>query len=591
MRFFLSFTLCLLIIFTASSCSGTVETTSPGTTAATTKSEPVATPLPTPLPTATPTPAPTPTPEPTPTPAPVTDPDQLYINPASLPGYSQGQQKSSNSWQRKVGDSSSINWWLLDHNHRALSQAEPAQKIAFGSAETFTEIEGVLTFRGNHHRSAPAWGEAEIKEKKLEIMWTQPIGAISGNNSYWPGAGWTGQPLLVHWPEETRQVMGLYDSFRDKDLVEVIYPVFDGNIYFLDLDSGQRTRDPIKVGYGFKGTASADPRGFPLLYAGQGLNDTNGKVGPFRYRIFDLIENKEIAGIAGKDSSAYRSWGAFDASGLVNWQTDTLLEPGENGIFYRVQLNSKFDAAAKTVSVDPVLTRFRYKVGSKPAYGIESSPVTWHNYVFLTDNQGNILCLEINSLEVIWVFQAGDDSDATMVLEETAEGVFLYHGNTIDRRGKASDCQLRKLNALTGELVWQYNVPCVYDSVLNGGLLATPLLGSEDFADMIIFNVCKTTSWKTGLLVALDKVSGELIWERPLENYSWSSPVAVKSSSGVHYGILCDSAGIMHLFDLQTGEDYDTISLGLNVEASPSVYNDRIVVASYAQQIYCVRVY
>ena len=546
-----------------------------------------ATPPPTPTPEPSPTPAPTPTPTPTPA---VTDPEQLYLAPSTMPGYEPGLKKGS-SWQKEIGNGASINWWLFDHDQRQLDQARSADLIAFGTDETYTAIEGVLTFRGNHYRNAPAWGQAESEEKKLEIGWTHPIGAIRGNNSYWAGAGWTGQPLLVHWPEKTRQVMGLYESFRDSDLVEVIYPVFDGHIYFLDLISGQRTRDPIKVGFGFKGTATADPRGYPLLYAGQGLNDTNGRTGPFRYRIFDLIENKEIAGIAGKDSSAFRSWGDFDASSLVHWQSDTLLEPGENGLFYRVELNTKFDAAAGTVSVDPQLTRFRYKVGSKPAYGIESSPVAWRNYVYLTDNQGNILCLEINTLEVIWVFAAGDDSDATMVLEETEEGVFLYHGNTIDRRRKASDCQLRKLDALTGKLIWQHDVRCVYDSVLNGGLLATPLLGVDDFADMIIFNVCKTTSSQAGLLLALDKDSGAVIWERPLANYSWSSPVAIKSAQGNHYGVFCDSAGIMHLFDLQTGNDYDTVSLELNCEASPAVYNDRIVVGTYARQIFCVRVY
>lgn len=592
MRFVLVFSLSFFLLLACCSCAAGPKAASLPATSTTKRPEPTASPAPTPLPTPTPEPTPTPLPTPTPTPPPpVTDPDQLYLAPADLPAFEPGQEKSANSWQKKVSEQSSISWWLFDHNQRPLSQASPAEKIAFGAAETFTDVEGVLTFRGNHHRDAPAWGEAEIKEKKLEIMWTHPIGAISGNNSYWAGAGWTGQPLLVHWPEETRQVMGLYDDFLATDLVEVIYPVFDGHIYFLDLISGRRTRDPIKVGFGFKGTATADPRGYPLLYAGQGLNDTNGRIGPFRYRIFDLIENKEIAGIAGKDGSAFRSWGAFDASSLINWQTDTLLEPGENGLFYRAQLNTKFDPDAGTVSVNPELTRLRYKVGSNPAYGIESSPVTWRNYVFFSDNQGNILCLEINTLQVVWVFEAGDDSDATMVLEETEEGVFLYHGNTIDRRRQASDCQLRKLNALTGELIWQHNVKCVYDSVLNGGLLATPLLGKDDFSDMVIFNVCKTTSWQTGLLLALDKKSGEPVWERPLANYSWSSPVAIKSTTGEHYGIFCDSAGIMHLFDLQTGEDFDTVSLDLNCEASPAVYNDRIVVATYARQIYCVRVY
>jgi outer membrane protein assembly factor BamB len=177
-----------------------------------------------------------------------------------------------------------------------------------------------------------------------------------------------------------------------------------------------------------------------------------------------------------------------------------------------------------------------------------------------------------------------------MVLEETDAGVYLYHGNTIDKRGRASPCQLRKLDALTGRLIWQHDVPCVYESYLNGGLLATPLLGQDDLADLVIFNVCKTTSHAAGTLLALDKQSGKVVWERKLEAYSWSSPLAIKGTDGKSYGILADSAGDMHLFDPRTGQNLDTISLGQNCEASPAAYGNRIVVATYARKIYCVEV-
>ena len=270
---------------------------------------------------------------------------------------------------------------------------------------------------------------------------------------------------------------------KAKDLVEVLYPVFDGHIYCLDLTTGKADPRSDQGRFGFKGTGSVDPRGYPLFYAGQGLNDTNGTIGPFRYRIFDLIQNKEIYGIAGKDAVAFRSWGAFDSSALINWQTDTLLEPGENGLFYKVKLNTSFDAAAGKVIINPEITKLRYKTSVSSKYGIESSTVAYRNLIYFPDNDGDIVCLDLNTLEPVWVYNAQDDSDATMVLEETAEGVFLYHGNTLDKRGAlagtANDvCQLRKLDALTGKLIWQYDVPVVYESYLNAGLLATPLLGS-----------------------------------------------------------------------------------------------------------------
>ena len=207
--------------------------------------------------------------------------DRLAIDLPDLPGYMAGA-KFDGSQTKVFADDRSIRWWILKGD-KVVGNYTPEDTIAFGDPETFTDVEGVLTFRGNHYRNRPAWGTADINEKKLEIIWTHNIGSVSGHNSWWPGAGWTGQPLLVHWPEETRQIMGLNESAKAKDLVEVIYPVFDGKIYFLDLETGKRTRDPIHVGFSFKGTASADPRGYPLLYAGQGLREANGRKGTFYF--------------------------------------------------------------------------------------------------------------------------------------------------------------------------------------------------------------------------------------------------------------------------------------------------------------------
>lgn len=114
-------------------------------------------------------------------------------------------------------------------------------------------------------------GYPAITANKLTLKWTVSIGSRQALDSYWPGAGWTGQPLLVHWPPATRAAMGFPAAVAAKDLIEVLYPVFEGKVYRLDLETGQATRDPIQVEGGFKGTGSIDPRGYPLLYAGEGL--------------------------------------------------------------------------------------------------------------------------------------------------------------------------------------------------------------------------------------------------------------------------------------------------------------------------------
>ncbi|MGI6299049.1 MAG: hypothetical protein ACOX1T_07790 [Saccharofermentanales bacterium] len=143
---------------------------------------------------------------------------------------------------------------------------------------------------------------------------------------------------------------------------------------------------------------------------------------------------------------------------------------------------------------------------------------------------------------------------------------------------------------MTGELVWQNDVPVVYESYLNAGLLASPLLGTGELEGMVIFNVCKTTSHAAGTMLALDTKTGKPIWTRAMTAYSWSSPLFIHSDDGETYGIVCDSAGVMHLFDPKTGEDISTVSIGANCEASPAAFDDMIVVATYDQKIFGVKI-
>ncbi len=546
-------------------------------------------------PTIAPTPTPTPVPTPPPTPEAMapesTDPALIRMS-WETPAVFDGANAFPEAAKSVDADGGTMQTWILQNNAPA-KDAGPA--VSFGPSEAYSAVEGVLTFRGNNWRNAPSAGTPAITEKKLEIVWESPTGAISSTESYWPGTGWTGQPLLVHWPEATRKAMNLSDEAKAKDLVEVVYPTLDGNIYFLDLETGKPTRKKIEVGYPFKGTGVIDPRGYPLLYTGQGLNENGKKVTEFKYRIFNLLDQSETYDILGRDPMAFRPWGAFDSSGLVDAASDTLIECGENGLVYKVKLNTQFDAAAGTLSVAPQLTKYRYRLAGNDELGIESSPAAYKNFLYFCDNGGTLQCLDLNTMTPVWFTQTGDDTDCTTTIEETSEGVFLYTANEIDKRSKGgtvptADCNIRKYNALTGKLVWQVDVPCVYQYYINGGSLATPLVGKNDISDLILFNIALTGSNQSGKLLALDKKSGSKVWERELDTYSWSSPVDVLSQDGVTYGLFCDFGGWLHLFDPKTGKDLHKVSLGGNIESSPAVYRDMIVVGSYAKKLFGIRI-
>ena len=578
---------------TASGSTGNNGTSSDGNADSQT-TDPAATPV------STPTPTPTPRPTPEAMPPESTDPAVLNVSweaPSVFNGvnaFPEAKRLLPES-RENAGNAvpaGTLQSWLLKSG---APSEDPGPKVSFGTPDAYAAIDGVLTFRGNNYRDSAAAGKRSIVEKKLEIVWESPTGAVSSIGSYWPGTGWTGQPLLVHWSEETRNAMNLSETAKGKDLTEVIYPTLDGSIYFLDLETGEPTRNSIDVGFTFKGTPVVDPRGYPLLFVGQGLNENGGKYGEFQYRFFNLINQEQIYALPGRDSMAFRPWGAFDSSGLVDAAGDTLIQCGENGLVYKVKLNTEYDAATGRLSLAPQLTRYRYHVTGNDELGIESSPAAWKNFLYFTDNGGTLQCLDLNTMSPVWFDDVGDDSDCTTVIEETPEGVFLYTANEVDKRSnggtvKNAPSQIRKYNAVTGERLWQVDVPCVYQYYINGGVLGTPLLGKDDISDLIIFNVALTGSNQSGKLIALSKKTGETVWERDLPAYSWSSPVDVKSDDGTTYGLLCGFDGYLRLFDPKTGKDLHKVSLGGNIESSPAVYNDMIVVGSYAKKLFGVRI-
>ncbi|MFO7610975.1 MAG: hypothetical protein R6W99_00610 [Clostridia bacterium] len=259
--------------------------------------------------------------------------------------------------------------------------------------------------------------------------------------------------------------------------------------------------------------------------------------------------------------------------------------------------------------MDPVTVKYRYRNPLNGRLGIENSPAFYKNYMFFADNGGLLQCIDLNEMKPVWLADMSDDTDSTIVLEETAEGVFIYASNEFDLRGAARkkeidamapedrpseiimDSHVKKFNAMTGALVWETVYKCHYDSYINGGSLATVLLGKDDISDRIIVNIAKTGSKNGGRLAALDKKTGLEIWGYDLPNYSWSSPVAIyDESAGKTYFIVCDFSGMMRLVDPIDGKLINEVSLGANIESTPAVYGDIAVVGSYAKKIFGVRI-
>jgi hypothetical protein len=579
------------------------------------------------------TPVPTATMAPTPTP-----------NPALPPDVTITRVDSANPSQ--FGFSGAIK--VEGDDVASYQRSEP---LSFGRDMEYSVLPGVTTFGGNNYRNSFAYGTVTISDKRLREQWTKSIGAL-GN---WSGTGWTGQPLIVQWPLETVAVMNVKQNFKDAaaPLTEVIYAAMDGNIYFSELETGSATRDPVNTGIVQKGTACVDPRGYPLLYVGQGIPAENEQGNAAAYvRVYSLITGEQLDQFGGFDWFARRTWQAYDSSPMI--ANDTLVYGGENGIFYTVKLNAQFDAAAGTVSIEPDgLIKSRYEAAGYSRddtpgarwYGVESSVSAFRNFAFFTDNGGRMQCVDLNTMAIKYVVDVTDESDASVVVEESFDEstIYLYTGSQVRSTGNDLPdgfgySYQRKIDGLTGAIIWEKRWICsAGDASAGGGVVATPHAGRGQISNLVIysFSLAALSNGSTstqaeqtpdpnavvaedaaqantetlpqtnasgtytlgGRIVAYDKATGNIIWSIEQTNDYWASPVVVYDAQGKAYLIQCDRGGFVTMYDASSGLMLNSIDVGSRIDSTPAVFNNLLVVGTRGKggsgkgpQIVCLKI-
>ncbi len=434
------------------------------------------------------------------------------------------------------------------------------------------EFPGITTFRGNLTRSY--YGEGPVP-RRPRVLWRYPrSGGMCADSTdetgtyTWCGVGWTGQPNVI--PHESGRV-------------ELRFGAYDTNYHFLDARTGEQIHDSLDTGDLAKGSATSDPDGYPLYYAGSRDNQ-------FRVVALDRGRVPEVLWSLDSNTSAPEQvWNDdWDAAALV--VGDYLLAGGENSWLHVIKLNRGWTSDGK-VRVRPrvVLTLPSWddqlSVDAPDRhYSIESSPAFHDGVVYFANSAGLVQGWDISRVlrggrraRRVFRFWTGDDTDASMVLDD--EG-FLYVASELEKMNERSAevGQLMKLNPRRPRrpLVWSVPLREIGEKGA-GGSWSTPAIDRS--------TVYVATN--AGGVLGVDRASGRVRWRIPLPGPTWSSPVVVDDVL-----IQGDCAGDLHAYDvsdeMRRPPELWQVSLGGCIEATPAVWEGRIYVGTRAGAMYAI---
>jgi outer membrane protein assembly factor BamB len=383
--------------------------------------------------------------------------------------------------------------------------------------------------------------------------------------STWCGLGWTGQPNVI--PKRGGKT-------------ELRFGAFDGAYHFLDAATGSRIRPTLPTGDLAKGSATSDPDGYPLYYAGS-RDDKLRIVALDRGRptvLWSLDANTSVSRVVWNND--------WDGAPLV--VGDYLLVGGENSWFYVIRLHRGYDGRHKVRVRPQVVLRVPSWDGrllaarSDQAFSIENSVAFDRGVAYFANSAGLVQGWDLRNVlrggrtaKRVFRFWTGDDTDASVVIDK--EG-YLYVASELEQFNarSAREGQLLKLDPRRPRQPIVWSVPL--RSIGRGGKAGSWSTPALDRGMVYV-------ATNAGGLVGVDRHSGKVRWTVPLPGPTWGSPVVVD-------GVLLegDCRGNLHAFDVarqgRRPRELWSIRLGGCIESTPAVWKGRVYIGTRGGAIY-----
>ncbi len=450
----------------------------------------------------------------------------------------------------------------------------------------------VSTFRGNEKRNF----YGHDAPKRLNLKWKLHLGSgksiVKDIPTVWSGAGWTGQPLLV-----------LEDS-----VPYIIQGAYDHNLRKINANTGKviwkcKFDDIIKgTGTIWENPHPNNPENRFVIMQGSRYgvqNDWYQKVIP-SFRAISLLTGKELWRMNVRQSYSYSR--DVDGSALVI--NDTAYIGLENGIFTIFNPDSAYAKMKDGIIQPHIFKEFKlFNDSDVLLHGVnfvtESSPTLVKNKVVI-GACSRIIGYNLDTKKPDWNFYVATDIDGSVVATKDDKVLITLERQYIEGNGG-----VLKLNPFKPEedaVEWFFPTGNKKYHEWEGGIIGTvavndyynqqdsmPTIAAFSAIDgyLYVVDYNKIDSVKTSSQPYTGKLC--LVPKQLFKYYigpGISSPIIVDDKI-----IACSGSGI-YLFKFKwEDEKFKAVLLakytGIQIQASPIVWNKKVYVASRNGYLYC----
>jgi len=187
--------------------------------------------------------------------------------------------------------------------------------------------------------------------------------------------------------------------------------------------------------------------------------------------------------------------------------------------------------------------------------GFDAGPIIADGKVFAADHSGHVLALDLASGKLLWK----QSLDTGFVASPAYREGMLYVGDY--------DGVLHALEASTGSEKWKYVTDMEIDASPNF------------YEGKVLF-----TS-QNGNLMAVDALTGQLVWQ-----YETGDQLQCGATLAGDLTFLGGCDAHLHIVDVKTGTSVgEPLPIDAPTGSTPSVWEDRVFVPTYAGEIFCFK--